>query len=397
MSDKSHEGYPYDTYLIDPGNAFTKALYLSGSGGAGERLVTFSSVVAMLGTRPPDIPASYDPERGEGFIFRYAGRYWAVGKVAESLGGQRVTGTDRYTKETWQALVAGAVTALAGESGTANLVVAMPMLGGKAAESAIKTNLQQVFQVRLYSPTASGNAGQRTIQIKAVKTEHEAKGAYFYHLLTAEGQPRPNAYYARLHPSFRGWDDLKKYGAIICDMGGLSLDILTIFQMQPVFEYSRTIRERVGLNRAMGWFQDSLQSHPVVGGMGDRPDVVLRQALVPVYTKTGKPKFLIQFGQKQVDVSTCVREAMEPLCKAISLYIMQSLDGAADYNYIILTGGGAEAIYPWLPEYLDTTAKELGVTNHAIVLRPDTDYAPFLHNVEGMRRAVLQSRSKFGR
>ena len=376
----------------DFGNSDSKVELLWPDGTS--RKVSFSSIAAALGTNPPDIPAAHDPAAGHGFVFRWNGKYYAVGDVADSLGGRAIIGGDRYKSELWQALVAGSLCALLDESSVINLTVATPLMGGEAAEETIQRVLEGVYKVKLYTPSSSGNTGQRTIHVENVATMRETEGAYYYYLLDERGYPRPDEFYKGLNPKCTSVQDLYDNGLVVVDGGGWTLDYLPVNRLAPDFARGITQRDRVGLNWVTTWFQNALQSHPVVGGGGDRPREILRSALVPRYTSTGRMKFEIKYGQRQVNVVECVQEAVGPLDLEIAKYVLQFLNGGVDNAYILLTGGAAEAAFPWLEDTINHVAKQLGVTNHTFVLKPDTAIEPWWHNVEGMKRRTLYRRNR---
>lgn len=380
-----------NTILIDAGSSFTKALKVSPDGGETRR-VSFASIVAPLGINPPDIPAQKDPESGEGFVFRWAGKYWAVGDVAASMPESKpIKGGRRYTSELWRALVAGAICALADETEQVNLMVAVPLRGGEAAENAIRHDLQDNYVVKLYDPHhEGGNLGQRTIRIGRIDTMHETEGSYFYHLLTPYGEPRPDAQYRALHKDCTSVQALYESGLLMVDGGGWTVDMLPVGGLHPDFNRAVTLRGDYGLQWVMIWLQDALQSHPVVGGGADRPQRILADALIPEYTRGGKPKFTIQYGRKRVDVAECVEAAVMRLDNAIAEHVMTALDGGRDHAFMILTGGAAEAAYPWMQTALTVMADTLGIDNHVMVLQPDMETPPFMHNVEGMRRYLVR-------
>lgn len=380
------------TLLIDAGNSHTKAQLLTPDPDQAIRL-SFSSVVADLGTSPPDIPGLYDPADGKGFVFRWAGRYWAVGNVAENTpDAQLVQGGRRYQTDAWRALIAGAICALVPASDQINLMVAVPLRGGDAAKQEIQTGLHDTWRVKLYNPTTErGNTGHKTIEVMQVSTMPETAGSYFYHLLNEDGTPRPDSYFTELNRQCQnGVQDLFDRGALVVDGGGWSVDLLPIAGLHPDFDRAVTLRGSFGLHWVARWFQDALQSHPVVGGGSDRPQRVLIDALIPEYTRGGKPRFRIQYGRKTVDVQECVEEAVSRLDDAIAENIITALDGGVDNAFLFLTGGAAEAAHPWLESSLDAVAARLGIEHHVIVMQPDIDTPPYFHNVEGMARYLLR-------
>jgi hypothetical protein len=162
--------------------------------------------------------------------------------------------------------------------------------------------------------------------------------------------------------------------------------VLPVNGLHPNFDRAVTLRGSYGLHWVTRWFEDALQSHPVVGGSSDRPQRVLIDALRPDYTASGKPRFRIQYGDKRVDVQDCVEYAVGRLDRAIAEHIMTALDGGLDNAFMLLTGGAAEAAYPWMAGSLDEIAHQMGVDNHVIVLEPDTETPPYFHNTEGMAR-----------
>lgn len=384
---------PRETIIIDAGNSHTKAQRLALEGD--NRRVSFKSVVADLGIDVPDVPEKRNPEEGDGFIFHFEGRWWAVGNVAERKNGIAVRGGKRYESQNWKVLVAAAVAALVEESASINLLIASPLRGGEAAERAIKTNLTATFTVRLYDPQRRGNEGQRTIKAQQVDTMHETEGAYFYYLLDDQGNPRPDAYFASLHRECKaGMDDLFKYGLILVDGGGWTVDTLPVNGLHPDFARALTLRGQIGIQNVLIWLEDALQAHPKVGGGSAWQPHVLEGALIPTDTTAKKAHFKIRFGRQDVDVTDCVEQATRPLVDDIAEYIIEGLNAGRDNNFVLLTGGSAQAAYPWLGRALADTATKRGVENHTLVMRPDTETPPYYHNVEGMARYVRRKRNR---
>ena len=385
-----------DTLLADVGNDTTKVIYAFGQEDK-ENDVSFSSIVANVGTRPPDVPAAYNPYDGLGFVFRFEGQWWAVGDVAAARpNAKEVRGGNRYKSKEWLVLLAAAICATA-ENREINVMAATPLLGGKAAEETIKKLLRRDFTTKLYDPHHEGdNTGQRTVTVANVSTMRETEGALYYTLLDYDYQPNTTGYFAGLNRLVTdGHNTLHQRGLMYIDGGGWSLDYLPVIQLAPVFRRARTLRGDYGLNWVTSWLGDELQSHSVVGGMADRPSNVLKRALIPRYTSRGTPRFQLEFGDQMVDVKDEVERAIWPLNKAIANYIMDNMNGGVDTQFIILTGGAASAIHPWLAETIDIAADERGMKNHTHVLKPDVENVPpYFHNVAGMYRYLRRVQSR---
>lgn len=384
---------PRETIIIDAGNSHSKAQRLALDGD--NRRVSFKSVVADLGIDVPDVPEKRNPFDGDGFIFNFEGRWWAVGNVAERKNGTAVRGGKRYQTQNWKVLVAAAIAALIDRADSINLLMASPLRGGDAAEQAIKSNLTATFTVRLYDPQRRGNEGQRTIRSQQVDTMHETEGAYFFYLLDEEGNPRPDAYFAGLHRECQaGMNDLFKYGLILVDGGGWTVDTLPVNGLHPDFSRALTLRGEIGIQNVLIWLEDALQAHPKVGGGSAWPAHVLEDALHPADPAAKKARFKIRFGRQEVDVTDCVESAIKPLVDDIAEYIIEGLNGGRDNNFILLTGGSAQAAYPWLGKALAEAAAKRNAENHTLVMRPDTEIAPYYHNIEGMARYMRRKRNR---
>ena len=384
-----------DTIIMDIGSSHGKGTRIASDIHPEDvARVSFKSVVADLGLDVPDIPHQYDPMDGDGFVFNYGGRWWAVGSVAERHDDPiEVRGGRRYNSKEWEVLIAAMLCALVPETEGVNLMIAKPLGGSEAAEQVMLDRLAQSYKVRLYHPSIKGNAGSRTIGVFTVSTMHETEGAYFFYLLDEFGEPRPSTYFASLNRDCsNGVNDLFDYGLILWDGGGWTADTLPVTGLHPDFDNADTERGTYGLNNILRWFEDELQSHPVVGGGSAWQTRILEDALIPKGSRSNQ--FKIRFGRKQEDVRQQVEKAVERVAQALAQHIVDALEGGRDNNYLFLTGGAAGAVHPWIAEAIKDMAERRGMRNHIVVMRPDFNTPTYYHNVEGMARYLRRKWSR---
>ena len=381
----------------DFGNSHCKIALLVDEKGKVET-VHYSSHVMDLGIEiDPDTP-ELDPSDGNGFIFRFDGRWWAVGKVAQDRGGKLVHGRNRYDTQPWKVLVAAGLLAFSPrraerregatvpatriQSGIeVRLFVASPHrdAGGAYAQMITSVIGDQTYTGRRYEATAAGNEGQVTYRVTKVRTVQEAKGALYFNTLKADGSPR----------KIKEWDNTS--GIIVLDTGGRTTDGLALLAGQEQADDSYSVDNGIILIRKR--LNEALRPHPDLRkvGIDEWPDHVIDQALA---LADSDQHFLDFGGHTPANVTRQVEEAVEPWLSAfIDDYLVATLNGCTLYRNVILSGGGADPLRPLVAGSLDYWRDEDKFFG-SLIAQQETTVHPAMHNALGALRYYLAKQNR---
>lgn len=281
-----------------------------------------------LSNRPGEIPTE-----SERFIF--GNEEWIVGDLAYemSLRAHSPTSYARYGTPEWYALIAASFIKLYGDrSGTIALTFSMP-----------------VSQFRAEVVDEQGNVVKQPKRIKELLCgtwEVERKGKRrTYEVLPEFLDIIPEGVgllsYLCLDPSGKRFVDreLATSRVIVFDFGGYTLDVLTLNELQ------------------LGAFNESIESGLInVRNTVDRElkRRYNRSSPVPPKTldaiiSTGKYKHA---GGKPEDVSDIVQGALTGLMKDALRIWQEDLGSGADYDTVIIGGGGGPILGPMLEAQL---------------------------------------------
>lgn len=181
--------------------------------------------------------------------------------------------------------------------------------------------------------------GEQVFNVTEVKTLDEPLGGFYHFVLNKSGR-------------FSKGTSIEDQTVLVLDVGGHTVDIVAVDE-DYVIDISSIDSTRAGVLNLKEQFEKELRYNNK-RRFKDTGDIDPRQ--IEKALMTG----VFRFGKLEIDCSNEALEAKQTLVNDV-IQIIQSAGGAADYNSVLLTGGGAALIYDMLSEslpYLEFTMVE---------------------------------------
>jgi hypothetical protein len=262
------------------------------------------------------------------------GQQWVVGEAAYDIEllAKSQTSYARYGTPEWYALIAASFAKLYPKrSGTVALTFSMPVSQFRA-----EIEMENGQRIKQKEYVARLLCGTWEIEYEGRKLIYEVP----YELLDMVPEGVGTLFSQCVHPSGKRWIDEKLAGGkkVIFDFGGFTLDVLTLEGLKPM-KFNRSLT--TGLIHVRNAVEEKLVSR---FNRGDVPPTVLDEVI-----RTGMYKHA---GHKPVSVQDVVDGAMVKLMKdALSVW-REELGSGADFDTVIITGGGGPVIGPLLEAQL---------------------------------------------
>jgi hypothetical protein len=265
-------------------------------------------------------------EQTESAKIQFSDKQWVVGEMAydlSALAHERTTYA-RYGTEEWYALIAAVLSRLFKKSGTVNLSFSLPVSQFRAGKHhEIKEWLAGEWQIYDYQQDRELTFNIDPAQIDMVI---EGFGTLAYVCLSETGKTFANR-------------DVAAGRTAVFDFGGFTLDILT-FNSLSIGPFNESIT--TGLINVRNAVNKGLKTRY---SRGDVPGGILDEVI-----RTGKYRHA---GGKLESVQDLVDGALVGLMKDALRAWNEELSGGADFDTVIISGGGGPVIGPLLQPQLN--------------------------------------------
>lgn len=278
--------------------------------------------------------------KGDGEIKTESARFWlgeqqwVVGEDAYNINAraQSETSYSRYGSPEWYALIAASFLKLYKRSGTIALTFSMPVSQFRAvvddgSGGAVRQR-DRVAEMLAGTWDITAEDGKRLVfEIDPDQIDMIPEGAGSVAGLC-------------IHPSGRSWIDekLKDSKKVVFDFGGFTLDVLTFAGLKPL-DYNRSLTS--GLINVRNTVEAKIMDRFMRGNM---PPTVIDEVI-----RTGRYKHA---GGNPVSVKDIVDGALVTLMKDALRVWREDLGNGADYDTVIITGGGGPVLGPLLKPQL---------------------------------------------
>lgn len=254
------------------------------------------------------------PPRG---IIKVNGYPYAVGDAARRYTiPERPKGAARYRREYYGVALAFALSEAYGTSKRRVQLYASHAPGDAHYARNLVTSARGEFFVE-------SNYGELAFNIADVRTFDEPLGGYSNYVFTEKGTER------RSNP-------LTNVTTLVVDVGGYTVDVAAVDPGGEIDQLSLN-STRVGVLELIRNFEHELRANNATL-FQDTGDLDIRRVEAGIMTG------IYQFGRHQVD---CTREATGAINALVNdvVQVINASGGAANFDYILLTGGGAALIY----------------------------------------------------
>ena len=307
------------TLIFDGGNSLIKAKTTSGE-------VAFPHALQEITKAEYEQILTRAGQRGPGFDYlQINGKYYVVGESAERHGTlTRQTGASRYTPEYYGVLVAASLARLYQNGGEVEVFGSHPP-GDIVYRDDLMDAALQTFHVMI-------GDSERNFEVVWANTFDEPLGGLMNVLLTEDGTG-----YQRT--------DINGGYALVLDIGGHTTDFLGVKPGGQV-DYGLNVSVPIGITQAVKDFERSIKAthrEAFKSTATLRPDRV-RQALM-----TGE----FQGGGRTYPCEFEANEAVSALLNRIGQAYQEEAGGSANWDSIILTGGGSAMLLDRLTPMLD--------------------------------------------
>lgn len=262
------------------------------------------------------------------------GRQWIIGKDAYNidLRAKSETSYSRYGTPEWYALIAASFAKLYPKrSGTVALTFSMPVSQFRA-----EVEMENGQRIKQRENIARLLCGLWEVEYEGRKLVFEVPEEMLDIIPEGVG----TLFSQCMHPSGRRWIDepLAKGKKVVFDFGGFTLDVLTLNGLKPM-DYNRSLT--TGLINVRNAVEEKLMSR---FNRGNVPANVLDDVI-----RTGMYKHA---GHQPVSVRDIVDGALVRLMKDALGVWREDLNSGADFDTVIITGGGGPVIGPLLEAQL---------------------------------------------
>lgn len=261
----------------------------------------------------------------EGYI-SIENRYYAVGdKARRYVLREKPRGADRYTQEYYGVALMLAISQLFDNSTRIiNLYASHAPRDIDYADDIIRASLGRWNFVT--------HNGDYSLTIKTVETFDEPLGGFNHAVLTKDGKLLKSNPYS-------------KSTVLVLDVGGYTCDVVAV-DPQGVIDDSSLGSTIVGVLDIRKWFEDELRSayKPEFKGVGEIDERRIEEAMLQGFYKYGKLK---------LDCKDIGKQAIMSLTNDI-IDVMKASGGVANYDVVLLTGGGSALVYDALRRAVQT-------------------------------------------
>ncbi len=252
---------------------------------------------------------------GDDFVMEFEGTRYAIGETAWKLGRMRATAMDRSRVDSdfYRILFAASLLAVARKSGPVSIILSLPVTW-YSLRTSVKTRLAGTYEVCYRGRKYTYEVDGKTMQIVP-----EGFG-------TLAGLVLANDAKSELKQLARG-----RVGVV--DVGTKTTDLMLFDQMELIPAKSG------GIDSALSdvWRGVKEEIAKVHGRTLELHEV--DQAIIDGY--------FMQKGQQQ-DIKDMAERSMHALASAVAGEIVGLWSGGAEVDAILLTGGGARYIRPYL-------------------------------------------------
>lgn len=254
------------------------------------------------------------------------GKYFAVGdKARRYVLKEKPRGADRYVPDYYGVAMAYAISQLyPSETRQINLFASYAPRDVEYADDIVKSALGHWH--------FTTHNGTYKVHVKAVETFDEPLGGFNHSVLTKDGRAlKKNPY--------------RDSTILVLDVGGYTCDVIAV-DPQGMIDDSSFASTLTGVIGAYGWFERELRSlyKTEFKGVGEIDSKRLETAML-----TGA----YPFGKLKLDCAALGQQSITSLTNDIA-DIIKASGGVANYDVVLLTGGGSALVYESLKAAIRT-------------------------------------------
>lgn len=312
--------------IFDGGNSLWKFIFICGTE-RHEVVIPHAIVEDSNGVRFASVASRHKVQGGAGdkAWFGLEGRYYVVGKSAESQGVvTRRTGSAKYTRDYMAvALCAGLLDKVPNGWNNIHLYTSFPPGDVASVDELVKSVIGRF--------TVETSGGQTVVyRVRSVQPYDEPLGAYINVMTDPDGIPYKD------HPFTEG-------STLVIDIGGKISNILRILEGGHV-QYGSAYSIDIGMQDVVDEFVRLVKvQYPQLRSLRHLDEGIVRQAILTN-----------QYSYKggKLDCTDSVRGATTTILNQLAKFYENNAAGGANDQNIVVTGGGGGVMFPLLQQAL---------------------------------------------